>query len=148
MLQLTMNEALEREDIAREQRIYIYRDQETILYVGRSIHPFQRLQEHLGNGVYISSPDAIGQLILDNRPDSLTWTIEIQTLQELASSNEYDLAIQSNTLASLAEDIEGDVIYRLKPCMNLIGAHNRNKTPAKYINAAKIANQGAKYGRI
>ena len=58
--------------------LYLYRDGEAILYVGKSIRPLERLLQHLGHDVR-SLPDAIGLLIQDNLPNSLFWTVELYT---------------------------------------------------------------------
>lgn len=73
MLQLTIREALECEDEETgEHYIYLYKEDATVFYVGRSIHPFERLRQHIGQAPRSPFPDAIGSLILNNRPVSLS----------------------------------------------------------------------------
>jgi hypothetical protein len=59
--------------------IYLYRDGDTVLYVGRSADPLQRLTEHLGlTGI----ASRLGDTITDNMPASLEWTLELYTLAD------------------------------------------------------------------
>lgn len=65
-------------------RLYVIRDGDTILYVGLSRDPFYRLQEHtgLGDGDVAAEPSRIGDLIVRFLPDSLTWDVDLYTLDD------------------------------------------------------------------
>lgn len=65
---------------AEDYRIYILRDTETVFYVGQSINPFGRLQEHLG--LTSVAPSLISEFIRENAPASGVWLIEPYTLEE------------------------------------------------------------------
>lgn len=140
MIQTTMKEALEMydNDSRIQDYIYLYRDGETIFYIGKSVQPFERLQEHLGQGEDLRAlpfPDAIGKLILSNRPDSFEWTVEIVSLEEIEAKHEIKLSI---------DDAERCLIIYYKPCLNEM--YNRNPTPLPicYVKSSGIANEGIK----
>lgn len=81
MLQLTIKKAMDGAYNTFGHYIYLYRDGETVFYVGRSQNPFGRLNQHLaleGPG-YGSS---LGDIILDNLPESWEWAFELYTLAE------------------------------------------------------------------
>jgi predicted GIY-YIG superfamily endonuclease len=120
--------------------IYVYTDGEYTFYVGRSQDPYTRLRQHIGIEGRSRLADSIGQFILDFRPESLAWLMQIYTLHELdpdrfqaAKANE----MQHTT--AFADSIEQSLIDRLHPCLN--GQHNRQATalPRKY---RQIANEG------
>lgn len=132
MQRLTIQEAIEAIDTPnREAGHYIYRyyDGDTTFYVGRSVHPFERLREHLGQGERLPLPDAIGRLILDNHPDSLSWVMEIYGLQELAPT--LDLSCTS-LLSMYADRLEDEAIARFQPCLNAINNPTGARLPVKY----------------
>lgn len=101
MARYTIQEAMESEDIGTaEQCIYVYHDGETVFYVGRSDQPIERLMQHLGEGVYSVVPDRIGSFILKHRPVSLTWLVDIVTVQSLVP-DEYKKTHDPKLLASV-----------------------------------------------
>jgi len=85
MQRMTIKEALEVEDASGcvvYPSLYLFRDGDVVFYVGQSIHPFERLQEHLGQGdPWLEAPDRLGQLILNNHPASLAWMMEVTALE-------------------------------------------------------------------
>ncbi len=64
-----------------EHYLYLYRDGDTIFYVGRSVQPLERLLQHLGRALPYA-PDAVGLVIQENMPESLRWTIDLYTLSD------------------------------------------------------------------
>jgi len=64
MRELTIREALEREDSTSDLCLYLYRDGKVIFYVGQSEQPFERLRGHLGRDDRNVTPDRIGSLII------------------------------------------------------------------------------------
>jgi hypothetical protein len=81
MLQFTIKQAMDGAYNTSGYYIYLYRDGETVFYVGRSQSPLDRLMQHLAldDRGYGSS---LGDIILDNLPESWEWTIELYTLAE------------------------------------------------------------------
>jgi hypothetical protein len=81
MLKLTVHAALHDQigDYSGHV-IYLYRDDETVLYVGRSSDPINRLTEHMGMGR--SAMSRLGRLIHKHMPQSLDWSLEIYTLAD------------------------------------------------------------------
>src|SRR6266487_456364 len=83
MLLLTLTEALDYTGDAMEGHyLYVYRDAETIFYVGQSVDPQRRLYEHLGIRGAWQGGDDVGQIMHDNYPASLSWTVELYTLAD------------------------------------------------------------------
>ena len=71
MLEITIEKALEGNIDTSHHYLYLYRDESTVFYVGRSTSPLQRLYEHLGKGEFRNTPSPIGKTIHDNLPLSL-----------------------------------------------------------------------------
>lgn len=142
MKTLTMKDALEMVDQSYEQPfIYLYGEQEPgqeeiIFYVGKSIQPFERLQEHLGRGEdkrSLSYPDSVGDFILENLPASLSWFVRIIPLEEFrVEMNEERLRI---------DEVERTLIQKLRPCLNRTWNRHPTPRPAKYCKD-EIANEG------
>ncbi len=142
MQKLTMKEALDMydNDSRIQDYIYLYRDGEVIFYIGKSVQPFERLQEHLGQGEdkrCQSFPDQVGKLILNNQPVSLEWRVEIMSLEEIHAKQESSIKIG-------IDDMEKELIMHFKPCLN--DMYNRNPTPLPlhYRKSSGIANEGIK----
>jgi len=140
MRTFTIKEALELDDLNDERyNIYLYRDSEVVLYIGQSSRPFERLREHLGQGDRnLYDPDFVGQLMLNNRPASLTWEVQIATLAELQQLLNLPVRIDKVSLDSM----ERDLILLYKPCLNRTGNPHRTPLPARYIKESAIANEG------
>lgn len=63
--------------------LYLVRDVEFIIYVGQTtMGVARRLQLHLEGGGWPPEPSNLGQLILDNVPDSHAWTVNVWELHE------------------------------------------------------------------
>lgn len=157
MLQLTIKEALEGIYDTADHYLYLYRDKDVIFYVGRSDNPIERLQQHVGR----RGPNLIsflGDLLLDNLPASLSWTIELYTLRDCAPlvethcpglyqtyceqiENPSVYNVPSKHTAPIAEDA---LIAHYSPCLNdKSDARKSNPLPARY-RKRKIANAGVK----
>lgn len=64
-------------------RLYSVRDEDLVLYVGQALHPLQRLRAHLGQGRLAGAqPTRLGQLILACRQESLSWRLDLYTLED------------------------------------------------------------------
>lgn len=136
MLRLTIKEALDQDDASYGPHIYFYREGETIFYIGQSVQPFERLRQHLGRGLLSPGPDAIGNLILDNRPASLSWTVQITPLSEIH-------AAQASHVKVSITRLERALIEHFKPCINNMGNKHATPLPAKY-RPTGAANEGVK----
>ncbi|MFL5628005.1 MAG: hypothetical protein ACJ788_20700 [Ktedonobacteraceae bacterium] len=60
-----------------EHNLYVCREGDEVIYVGRSIHPAKRLHEHI-KGV----DGRIGYHIKKHMPASLSWTVEFLAAEE------------------------------------------------------------------
>lgn len=81
MLTLAMEKAIKEYTDTGEHYLYIYRDGDTILYVGKSVQPLERLLQHLGRALPYT-PDNVGRVIQENMPESLTWSVDLYTLSD------------------------------------------------------------------
>jgi len=82
MLEFTIEKALEGDIDTNDHYLYLYRDGSTVLYIGRSSSPLQRLYEHLGKGDFRDIPSHVGKTIIDNLPLSLSWSLLLLTLAD------------------------------------------------------------------
>ncbi len=157
MLQISMKDALDEDTYqdAKHHYLYLYRDGETALYVGRSYDPIERLRQHMGQGRAIAA-DQVGDIIQDNLPASLAWTVELFTLADclplvaryMPGSHQHytaclDRPEQQQELAKVAETA---MIDHYRPCLNGSGArYYDHPVPERYIKR-KIANRGVILG--
>jgi len=142
MQRMTMREAmkmLDPEYDGGEQYLYLYLEGEIVFYVGKSSQPFERLQEHIGQGDDKRSmpwPDPIGRLILENRPASLEWTVQVTPLTELRTQMKLSDRVDIDT-------VERELIARFHPCLNRTCNRNPTPLPEKY-RKFRISNAGIK----
>ncbi len=90
----------------KEMDLYLFRDGDTVFYVGQSYLAFARVWEHFRSG-YKARSD-VGRFILCNWPKSLNYDIDF------LSSKSQEFAEVGHHLA-LAEEM---LIKRYKPCLN------------------------------
>lgn len=145
MITLTIQEAMESGEKTKGHCIYFYLDNDTLLYIGRSIRPCERLREHLGETPLYPFPDSVGSIIMDNMPESLLWIVKIWTIEELRPDI-YQEALRTGMIDRLVKDLEEASIMRYKPHLNGIGHNYHNPLPDRYIKR-KIANEGVKLGK-
>lgn len=66
---------------AEEYRLYIFRDDETVFYVGQAENTQKRFLAHLGvDGRHEESK--VGEFLRENAPDSGAWFFEQYTLED------------------------------------------------------------------
>ena len=150
MIKVTIQEALSKRLKTDGHYVYLYRDDDTVFYVGQSRHPLRRFYQHMGKyrGSY---SDSVGDFIIENQPESLNWQIEIYTLEEcrpfMACSDGYYEGCIGNPIlfGEIVNAAEVAFIELFRPCFNRI--HNLKPTslPVKY-HRPKIANEGVKLG--
>ena len=141
MFQMTIERALQEHSVAKGYCLYLFRDGETILYVGRSHRPLERLREHLGWGEYEAQASHLGDIILKQFPGSLAWTVDFYTLaecQDLVAQcrPEYALwfeeQIKKNLVREASEIAEEVFIEHYRPCLNIAGNSQGQLLPEKY----------------
>lgn len=139
MIKTTIGEVLSGRIYAKDHYIYLFRDGEEIFYVGRSYSPITRLIQHIGDDrPWI--PDAIGNLILNNKPLSLNWEMELYTLEDcLPFISEAYLPYYQRYLGNilikneLIQTAEDEMIFHFQPYLNVIGnSQNKKILPEKY----------------
>jgi hypothetical protein len=150
-------------------RIYVVREGDIVFYVGQSHDPVDRLLQHLSHpeASFQQLPSALGQLILDNRPGSLAWEIDLMTMADCRpfvarrcpawlwpvelSAETQPTGAQSREAALVArawEDryvgwAEQAMIDHLRPALNVSGNRGpgRCRVPEKYLRPG-CANDG------
>jgi predicted GIY-YIG superfamily endonuclease len=150
MLNLTLQEALGKKRDTTNHYLYLYRDGNTIFYVGRSTKPLKRMDEHMKS----THMDDLGKVINTNMPDSLSWIFEMYTLEDclplVRQYQQYSLVfykeilqetqrIQYKTIADIAEEV---MIEHYKPCLNVLANLSRSQLPEKYVKPNNVANKG------
>ncbi len=83
--------------------LYSVAVQQVVLYVGKSKHPLQRVQAHILKGGRIGY-DTVGELVLCNLPDSLSWQVHFYTLADCKQSM-MSLLRQALSLWGISDDI-------------------------------------------
>lgn len=120
-------------------RIYVIRDGETIFYVGQSVDPVYRIQQHLG---YERQPASrIGRLILANEPESDEWIVECYQLEDCRPIFEKHVEFPDEQLRKFlvnfactdVQRAESYMINALHPCLNSTFNKKPNPLPTKYI---------------
>lgn len=134
MIQATIRELVRGElDTIELSGIYIVRDGAHILYIGRSINVIDRLHQH------INTASAIGDTIWLNRPQSLSWQIELMEPEECRSIavEEGKSAFKDLRRPIGIESAERAMIKHYHPCINT--ANNPNRLPVpKHIKCGWI----------
>jgi hypothetical protein len=148
MQRLTIEQALEKKDQGSEPiYIYVYHDGEVYFYIGISENPYTRLEQHMGDGIYSTSPSPLGELIIHNRPLSLhQWFMDVYTLAELAPDAYVQLREQQAgqwRYRKLAECLERELIRQYDPCLNSMWKRGKTLLPEK-DQWQRIANAGVK----
>ncbi len=162
MLTLTLTEALDYtdEDKMDGHYLYLYRDGDVIFYVGQSVDPQRRLYEHLGIRDARGSGDDVGQIMHDNYPASLLWTVELftpadcepfmasyETPKRLAWYRRMLAQIETEEITSfhlrgVIDEAEVALIAHFHPCMNIRYAlYSNNPIPERYREEERKRNQ-------
>lgn len=150
----------ENSTVSPNHYLYSVEGQQVLLYVGKSKHPLQRVQQHIIKGGTIGY-DTLGELVFCNLPDSLGWQVHFYTLADCAQAV-YDVFVASSALSmgyfrryqqaaaqetfpqqeddaylvlSAIAKAEIVLIEQLRPCLNVTyNTHERIALPATIIN--------------
>lgn len=100
-------------------QIYIIRDGESVLYVGRAVNVLKRLREHIGSSKQ-SSLDYIGDLVWANMPASKQWQIEVLTIEDCMPMvrEQYQAYRNDISLLASAKTAEQALITFYQPSAN------------------------------
>jgi hypothetical protein len=109
-------------------RIYVFRDGDFILYVGKTDQNIiDRLEEHLGLTFRDSS--LIGKLVEDNAPLSYSWHIDLMTLENCESIVHRHFPTCQMFDSRIAEKA---LIWEYSPALNRESNPNPRPLPHKY----------------
>ena len=110
-------------------RIYVFRDQDFVLYVGKTEQNIiDRIEEHLG--LSHREESHVGQLVADNLPHSLEWCIDLMTLDDCDVFVQHHFAVDHNKDVRLAEQA---LIREYSPPLNRESNPNARPLPRKYL---------------
>jgi hypothetical protein len=112
---------------AEPHPVYVVRDGDLVLYVGRAARPSARLWSHLC-GHWDRGPDELGCLVIANLPAALAWRVELLTVGETRGADD------GETL-----DLEGALIRALRPCLNHNHNPDRRELPPHYGQSRDLA---------
>ena len=127
MIQATVKDLLQGElDHIELSGVYIVRDGEHVLYVGRSIDVIQRLHDHYEK--WTSS--AIGDVIHTNAPQPYTWQLELFEPEECRAivASQYSKYNDTTNLIDI-ELAEVSTIVHYHPCLNTSNNPKPNRLP-------------------
>lgn len=101
--------------------LYLFRDDQTVFYVGQSESAFNRVWEHFFDG--FKGRSTIGRFILSNWPASMKFTIELHS-----SADARFAAVEHDR--SRAEQL---LIEQHTPCFNVALNQQPHPLPARYV---------------
>ena len=101
--------------------LYLFRDENTVFYVGQSFLAFARVWEHLLNG--FKGRSMMGRFVWCNWPVSMNFTIELMCSQ----------AVQFNTVGNDLSAAERMLIQQWSPCFNISLNNQPTPLPASYL---------------
>lgn len=110
--------------------IYVFRDQDFVLYVGKTEQNIiDRLEDHLGLSYRPGS--LVGQLVDDNAPESHKWQIDLLTSDDCRSivAKHFPSAQSVDVLT-----IERAVIMEFRPPLNRQSNPNARPLPPRYTH--------------
>jgi hypothetical protein len=144
-------------DIARHN-IYVVRENDVIFYIGQSINPLSRLQEHLGQTWRSPSPSSIGLLILENADVSSEWAYDLYALEdcknivkmyrESLSNNDPVVFWKEVPHTSWVNECEHAMIWHFRPCLNIAANTKATPLPEKYRKEIETNPYGSKIVRL
>lgn len=105
--------------------IYLIRDADTTLYIGRAKDPIDRLTQHFGRSKRHSGA-AIGVFYQEHKDLSVCWIINIYTLEECEQILKQDLRRGESPHA------EHLFIQHFRPCLNEKSNPNPSPLPERY----------------
>jgi len=106
----------------RSLDVYLFRDGETVFYVGQSYLAFDRVWRHIRDGY--KGRSTVGRFLLTNWPASMKFTIELLCSQDIR------FAPLSNEL----DEVEKALIEQSAPCFNSVLNGRPTPLPAQYLS--------------
>jgi hypothetical protein len=148
MIKASIREVLTNFAEPKDACIYVIGDEETILYIGQAKNGVcDRIQSHCGMGTWgWGNKDNLGSLISDNAPASYNWTVEMYSISDFNCDwNGRTDEFKAMHAPIEIDRIEGMLIRKMKPCLNVMHNIDANILPEKY-NKHPIANEGVFLG--
>jgi len=148
MIRTTIKDAWLRKIDATAHPLYLFRDEDTVFYVGHSSSPLERLRHHLSAFVTDGGSGKLGKLLREHLPESLEWTMELFMVDDCDSlvkqllPEQYEKFQQGNPeeRSWTARDIaEQALILFYHPHLNTQHNPDRSPLPEKYLNATQAA---------
>ncbi len=119
--------------------VYIFRDNDFVLYVGKTENNIiDRLEAHLG--ITYRSQSLVGKLIEDNAPESHQWQIDLLTLDDCAPFIARHFPTSKETDVRLAEQA---MILEYCPPLNRESNPHARALPSAYTSQKESRIQAA-----
>lgn len=140
MIQTTIGDLLDGVELeTRGHRIYLVRDNDVVFYVGKSdVGVLGRLSDHLGRGDWRpGSPSILGELILDNLPESRAWQVELFTVLDCEDAIQRyfpHTSFKGTWYLYASDDAEKALIWDHRPCLNTTYNYDGQRLPDRYRN--------------
>jgi len=131
MIQLTVRDLLRgKADEVAMSGVYMVRDGECVLYVGKSKDVISRLHDHMEKW----TSHQLGDVIRINAPQSLSWQIELMEPEEcrdiVKSIGERYQRYEDTKLTIDMGFAEQSLIMHYHPCLNISNNVSPNRLPA------------------
>jgi hypothetical protein len=133
MLTIPVPNILDRSypDTEEPYHIYVIRDADTILYIGKSVDPIQRLEEHFHMSWRSSGAD-IGMFYEQFQRYASDWSVDLYTPKECETVTSQDCC-KTMDLAEVA------MIKHFHPCLNCHYNSQPSPLPDKYHEMMYLA---------
>lgn len=113
--------------------IYLIRDKDAVLYIGRSQNPIERLEQHFGNHNYFSGKSNIGWYYRKYRSLAVSWAIDLYTVEECRTRLKDFLLQKGYILDRVDMQIsEMVMIEYFHPSLNIHNNPNPSRLPKQY----------------
>src|SRR6266566_3046269 len=85
VIHTTINEALTGKIETTGHELYIVRMEDTVLYIGHSIYPAERIRQHLTSHEPNGGSGKLAKLIQEHLPASLEWPVDFLSVDDCSS---------------------------------------------------------------
>jgi predicted GIY-YIG superfamily endonuclease len=140
MLRTTVKAVLEKTFDAGDEPycVYLIREGDVVLYIGRSSDPERRLREHFGLS-WRESGGSIGSFYEQHEAEAIAWQIELYTLEDCEPYVLQHLPHAMKSYRNPAREELSDrnaeiaMIRHFRPCLNVLNNFDPSPLPGKYL---------------
>lgn len=117
--------------------IYVVRDDNTVLYIGQSVNPFERMLEHFGESWRLSGT-GLSTFYKQHQDKSDSWNIDFYTLEDCEpyviqyTSMSMNVYRSGSHVHASMNKAEKAMIWHFHPCLNTEINPDPSPLPEKY----------------